>query len=87
MTHLQLTPNEQPPGARQEGAPEMEAPGADDAEEMRLGDADELREDLDRAADEGMIESPEEAGAGGDDTADPHVLGGRMTDPALAEGR
>jgi hypothetical protein len=57
MTHLQLTPDEPPPGTPEDpgDAPEMDAPGADELDEMRLE-----RDEIERAADEGMVASSED---------------------------
>jgi hypothetical protein len=67
MTHLQLTPDDPPPGTPEDPGrdPGMEAPGVEDAPEMRLAEDERLqREEIERAADEGMIESPLEAHEG-----------------------
>jgi hypothetical protein len=65
MTDLQLTPEEPPPGTPEhpDVAPEVEAPGPEGSpDELRLAQAERLqRYEVERAAGEGMTESPEEA--------------------------
>jgi len=109
MTHLQLTPEEPPPGSPEEPdapedpdapkdrdtpddpdrAPEVEAPGPEGSpDELRLAEAARLqRYELERAADEGMTEPPEEIAeadlAIGVGTADVDP----MTNPGFEEAR
>ena len=67
MTHLQLTPEGPPPELDEvpdrvpADVPDMRAPGADDAaDELHLGEAERLdRDEVERAADEGMTERAE----------------------------
>ena len=85
MTHLQLTPEEPPPGTPEDPgrAPEMDAPGADEGDEMRLE-----RDEIERAADGGMVASGEDTtgiGAEPDDGRAPTADVAPPVDPLFEE--